>query len=174
MTRTVIFTLLAVAAVAAAIYFIDHKGHVEGVREAKLAAVQDKADELREANRLQGAVRAKEAADTNASQKRSVDLLKEKRRVEAERDRALADVDAGRLRLRDAEERARAAAAGCRIVPPPGTGTGGSEPAAKEGGLPGEREKAVVRLLSEADAVVVELNACWRTVRADRGMPEPE
>jgi len=176
--RTAIFTIAAVAALVAAIYFIERKGHIEGERKATLAAEQKVNVELRESKRALDAmhrhIEATERARAAEAARIATDHLKEKSRVEAERDRALADVRAGRVRLRLAEGRADAAGRDVVCMPAVIPGPAGSEPPTQEAGFSEPRDEAAVRLLAEADAVVVELNKCWRTVRADRGLQEPQ
>lgn len=176
--RMALLTLAAVAALVAAIYFIEHKGRVEGQREAKLAVAQEQNVELRESKRaldaMHRSIEAKERADAARAAQIAADHLKEKSRVEAERDRALADVRAGRVRLRLAQEQADAAGRDVVCMPAVIPGPAGSEPATQEAGFSDPRDEAAVRLLAEADAVVVELNKCWRQVRADRGLQESQ
>jgi Bacteriophage Rz lysis protein len=169
--RTVLLTLAGVAALVAAIYAIEWKGHASGVQDAKLEAEQLDNSALRESKRALDAMhrRVEKQERDHAAElsKLAKDHLKGVRNAEAERDRALADVRAGRLRLRGPAPKAAGTGAGERM-PATTAGPAGSGVAAEAGGLPDQRAEFLVREAARCDAIVGELNYCWSVVRKDR------
>lgn len=167
-----VIVLLIVGAIS--FYAVERHGYHQGAIATKAADAARDNQALREANRALDAMHRKVEAEERrrAQEQAELELFhhQELSDVEAARDRALAAVRRGELRLRNAA----CAATGEPVrVPAASAGTAGSAPAAEEGGLPGARDEAVVRLLSEADAVVKDANFCWSIVRRDRGMADP-
>lgn len=165
--QQIMFAVLAAGALALGTYFY---GRHDGRALERAEWVVRDNEALRKANAAIDAAqrRARELEQKHAAEQAQIVVVYEKElnHVENERDGALAAVRRGDLRLR---ERAAApcAAGGDRPAETAASAAGGV-PATAPSELPGARDEAVIRLLSEADEVVKELNLCWAVVRADR------
>lgn len=146
-------------------------GHSDG-RAQERAVWEDRENEaLREANReldkMHTKVREQEGKQASDQAQIVIDYEQELDHVEKERDRAVARVRSGELRMRDAAATANLTC-DVRLSTAAASAAAGKQ-AAEEGRLSRERDEAAVRLLSEADELVAEVNECWAVVRKDRG-----